>query len=298
MGLLKKLFSSDKPKTIKIKYDKSENRVHYNSQQQEIIFLYWCSKHTPLKNGPFPQWIKLKLEADAGDLMGDLIIDEYLEPAPLSVELEKLKVDELKRIASKHGLSTSGKKADLIKAITSCVDKSSLKLPKHYVLTEAGKEYIETPEAQNIIPAFYNRYDISFYEYFCTLRSNPTKSPREILWLAMDEQQENYEIDDNYGLARNVVLHRAYYFHDEKNYEKALEYYIKTIYYDISRCKNTGHIEKESDSLLAPGVVKHIKNLSKYYSEDMIEKCNDIELPRKYSLKKFKILIENIINNA
>ena len=111
----------------------------------EILLLEYCSygKYPKPSSGyPGLWWFEYGIR-DVGHALESLEKRGFLYWAPLEHCLSSLKVDELKQILAKEGLTTTGKKADLVKRISEEMPRERIDLPDSaykYELTDLGKE--------------------------------------------------------------------------------------------------------------------------------------------------------------
>ncbi len=111
----------------------------------EILLLDYCDHGKyPKPSGGYPGfwWFEYGIR-DIGHALESLEQRGFLQWAPLEKGLSSLKVDELKRILESADLSVAGKKADLIKRISTEIPHEMLKLPDsacRYELTAMGKD--------------------------------------------------------------------------------------------------------------------------------------------------------------
>ena len=114
----------------------------------EILLLEYCNHGKyPKPSGGYPGlwWFEYGIR-DIGHVLESLEERGFLRWASLEQCLASLKVDELKQILDKAGLSTAGKKADLMKRILVEIPKEQIGLPDlayKYELTNIGKDELQ-----------------------------------------------------------------------------------------------------------------------------------------------------------
>lgn len=273
-----------------------------SNEQKVVLFLDWCSKtKAPIKrNSEYPQWHTYKLKINPSSFHQQMINEGYLTSCSPDIALNKLKVAELKEILNSHNIEAKGKKADLISAIISSVDISSLNLTEYYQPSEQGNELLERKENKELLVAFNNRYSITLEEfYYVKKKCHIAATPNDILWQVLNEKQLLDYKNKNYEWMRNVCLNQAYLLEDEGRCLPALEHYIKTAYYDLSGCGNNNSIEEKDKSLIAPALIDNIQRLSEHYTDEIIERCQRIYLPHHYySIEEFEKIIKSIIQET
>ncbi|WP_027438346.1 SAP domain-containing protein [Lachnospira multipara] len=114
----------------------------------EIMLLEYCSRGKyPKPKGGYPGlwWFKYGIR-DVGHALESLRDRGFIQWAPKVKSLGTLKVDELKQLLINEGLSTVGKKADLISRIVTEIPDERLAIPNYepkYELTDLGKAELE-----------------------------------------------------------------------------------------------------------------------------------------------------------
>ena len=114
----------------------------------EIMLLECCSQGKyPKPKGGYPGlwWFKYGIR-DVGHALESLKARGFLQWAPKVKSLGTLKVDELKQLLINEGLSTAGKKADLVSRIAAEIPDERLVIPDYepkYELTDLGKAELD-----------------------------------------------------------------------------------------------------------------------------------------------------------
>lgn len=114
----------------------------------EIMLLECCSQGKyPKPKGGYPGlwWFKYGIR-DVGHALESLKARGFLQWAPKVKSLGTLKVDELKQLLINEGLSTVGKKADLVSRIAAEIPDERLVIPDYepkYELTDLGKAELD-----------------------------------------------------------------------------------------------------------------------------------------------------------
>lgn len=139
----------------------------------EIVLLEYCSqgKYPKPKDGyPGLWWFKYGIR-DVGHALESLRVRGFLQWAPKAKSLGTLKVDELKQLLANEGLSTAGKKADLVSRIATQIPDERLVIPGYepkYELTDIGKAeledngYVPYMHRQNHLTTEDNRFGETF----------------------------------------------------------------------------------------------------------------------------------------
>lgn len=114
----------------------------------EIMLLEYCSQGKyPKPKGGYPGfwWFKYGIR-DVGHALESLKVRGFLQWVPKVNSLGTLKVDELKQLLINEGLSTVGKKADLVSRIAAEIPDERLVIPDYepkYELTDLGKAELD-----------------------------------------------------------------------------------------------------------------------------------------------------------
>ena len=114
----------------------------------EIMLLAYCDKGTypkPKQGYPGFWWFEYGIR-DVGHALESLEQRGFIQWASKSGSLKGLKADELKQILSSTGLSTNGKKEELIARIQSEIPEERINIPGYvpkYELTELGRMELE-----------------------------------------------------------------------------------------------------------------------------------------------------------
>ena len=121
----------------------------------EVLLLEYCSygKYPKPSTGYPGFWWFVYGIRDVGHMLESLEARGFLQWCSLEQRLSVLKTDELKQFLADEGLSTSGKKADLIDRIITGIPGVNQKLPeisKKYSLTPLGQTELQDNYAKLI----------------------------------------------------------------------------------------------------------------------------------------------------
>lgn len=152
-------------------------------------------------------------------------------------------INDYKEFLCTNSLKTSGKKNELIQRIEHF--NSDFFGKKHYILTEKGFEFLHkywnTREQNNIKSATelhiqkLNKYQIKeseFQRFKEQLSFAPTEN--DVIWGILNERILYFISGDNYIESRNTYLNMALLLEEEKNPQRALEFFLVVICYDIN----------------------------------------------------------------
>lgn len=193
----------------------------------------------------------------------------YLKNSSSETALKKWKLPEIKQALEKQGLSTKGKKEELIQRLVSDGSVSRIKLPEVLELTEKGWEFLS---ANGIL-----------------LEKN-VETIQQLL-----EKLTHLTEPNQFGQMRNVYLSIAQQYEKDGLNLQALQNYIFVAYFDLcSDCR----LGKPVCYGTAYGIVKTIKSLEKYFTDSMIENCYRLYVPagfKKPEKSNFRKEIKKIL---
>lgn len=181
----------------------------------------------------------------------------YLQNSILETVLKKWKLPEIKQVLENQGLSTKGKKAELISRLVSEGNVSVINLPEVLELTAKGKQFL----------AEHGK-----------LLEKPAETMSDLF-----DKIGHLTSPNQFGELRNVYLSIAQQYEKDSLYIQALQNYLFVTYYDL--CTDCRGIEPVCFGT-AYGIVKEIQKLKKYFSESMIENCYRIYVPDKFTKPK------------
>lgn len=325
MGFLDLLFGKHSSKSNSKVTVVSDGIVHVNKptippfqgDYAQAYFLDLYKKSTPIKKpDQYQQYLKYTFGiTDACSFHKKMIEEGFLELSSVEECLLAMKVSELKEILSCAGLSTTGKKSDLIKRI---VENDSIKssvsenITEQYCISKKGEQYLS--QHADLIDLYKNRgkYNISYDEYISMKQRIPNSSYHDILWSIFNERISK----DHYDLGCSQYHSMYYLLIEEKRYVDALSLLLIYFSLDINNNHeikryietyenvfNTLYSSKKYLSEFDIPTIhilidKDIESLKEYYKPEMIEKCffgGPFEICNKAD---FENIIVNIINSS
>ena len=192
----------------------------------------------------------------------------YLKNSNPETALKKWKLPEIKSALEKQGLSTKGKKDDLIHRLVTDGSISQIKLPEVLELTEKGQKFLSNHGV---------------------LLEAPVETIQQLL-----EKMAHLTAPNQFDQMRNVYLSIAQQYEKGGLNIQALQNYIFVTYFDLcSDCR----LGKSICYGTAYGIVKTIKELREYFSDNMIENCYRLYVPdgfKKPSKSDFRKEINKI----
>lgn len=146
------LYKPGIPKPIRVIPFEERKKISYPSKRglyvAEIKLLEYCKiGNYPKPSSGYPGlwWFEFGIR-DVGHVLETLEQRGFIKWAPKTNSVSKLKIDELKQILNSQGLSTSGKKADLVERIIKEIPEDKLDIPNYipkYELTPLGNVELE-----------------------------------------------------------------------------------------------------------------------------------------------------------
>lgn len=121
-----------------------------------------------------------------------------------------------------------------------------------------------------------------------------------------DEQWELYNkecikhfTEKNFGLYRNTLFQMSELLRKEKKYKEQLILLLKVVYCDVSGNSNDGSIDPKETLILAPGILKRIKKVKEFYTDEVLKQVLKLRLPFTYcDDETFKNIVNDILNDV
>lgn len=161
-------------------------------------------------------------------------------------------------------------------------------------LTTEGEQYIA--EHQEIITAeSYRKYDITYNDY------NKEKAllgddaePEAVLMSIINKRIGEHAKANQFGLLRNDFLTKAQHYEKQKDYKRALLFYIIVQYYDVSGLGNNTF--SQNDITYAPAVVKALRKYAPYYEPKMLDNLYKLYVPKSAtSIDAYAVMLNRIM---
>lgn len=162
------------------------------------------------------------------------------------------------------------------------------------------KDYLNEQEEIAEYNKLPKNIDISLEE-FSQERMNMDRkySTNDVLWSIYNKKLMFHYKNKSFGLYRNTYLRMAELLYREKKYQEALKFYLQVLYCDLSGKGNNNMTDRKKSLILAPGIIKKVLRLKKYFKESMIADCFRIKLPFHYCNEKiFSEIINDILAEA
>lgn len=258
MGLFDSLFGGKKkPKvTIEIKPKVVQN---YGTQKQENaspikkvessvqdLVLLTLAENYKIGENKYPDYFRSRFGIGfPNERFKNLESKGLIRPSTAIESLPHLKISEIKPIAAKLGIKTSGKKEDLCSRIAENASESDVAgdVPNRYwILTEKGKMLLN----ENIYISFYmekHRYNLEFLgldinTYAKLFTNKPNGRVRDILWGEFNRlTPELYKIGMTKGEFRDyceLLRTMGLFLEEEGRHKEALSIYLSYLHYNIN----------------------------------------------------------------
>lgn len=282
------------------------DNVPYNETMAYCMFLnkYKTIKHpSNMKENEYARFMFLKAGVtDIVKLHKELVDKGYYRTASVGESLEIYKVGEIQNIAQQLGIAVKGKKDEIIKTIaksTTAEQLGTVLADKILSVSEEGLQYLED-----------NKIDMEYYasgDTSITLEDYRAKrqkfSSNDMQWQQLQKELKN----DSRGYGRNAYWGMGTLLKAENKNKEALLHYLKVLYLDVNGIENytewkrLGYLKDLLEDVfiaIAPGVAKAIRELKEHYSEDLIDRVYELNLPFMPCEKPdFMKIVAAIINN-
>ncbi len=240
------------------------NKLECGLTPGQLILIDWTQKTG--RNYNFPRYFKYSLQIDPESTHNQLYKLGYFTK---NKTLSYLKVLELKTILSKHSLSTSGKKAELITRIINNVNVEKLDIPFEFKLTKEAQNLII--EYNDYIKAYYDK-DITMEDY-CKEKNNISFKAAygDVKWSLLNKQAHSNTVAKDFGCLSNTRNAQGRQLEQEGNIKHSLIYYIESLIITISGLEN--NFSATDYPVYYPNSIsdyslKHIQTLIESLSDD------------------------------
>ena len=212
----------------------------------EILMLDYAKKYKTSCND-FPGfWLYEYGVKNPQSVLESLCDRNFIVQGGLKDALNQLKLPELKSELSSYGLSSTGKKADLIERLLANVNEKQLDAKfteRYYALTDLGEQ--ELKENEYVIYMHKNKSmfaDLGVYGMHHKLFfDNPDNhSFRDLLWAELNRQSMQFAMSWDFGLYRNTRLSMYNFLIEEEKYHDAFARLCEVLYVDLSGMSNEG----------------------------------------------------------
>lgn len=222
----------------------------------EILMIHYAPSYK-VNGNKFPQFWKYEYAVDdPSALLKSLVKKGFIREATARESLGQLKVSELKSILSELGLTTTGKKDELLKRIEESASEKYLTsrvLDRRYALTDAGNKELQVNQ---YVPYMHSHkyYDISMTRMCLLVNKHPDMSYRDLIWGEFNRLSGEYIQKGNIGLYRNVRYNMFQFLMEEKRYSSAFESLAMAFFYDLNG---------DASPFIAPALINNFRDLER-----------------------------------
>ncbi len=249
MGFLKSLFGGIKGKSnvgISVEISERENDniplKKVNSSIQDLVVLFYAENYM-VGEKKYPEFFRSRFGIGfPNEKLQTLEKRGFIRPSTALESLSHLKATELKSIASKFGIKTSGKKDELCERIKENAPENELQesvLERYWIITEKGKSFLEENKHIDFYlqkhPYSLESIGLDISAYAKLFSDNSKEKIRDILWGEFNRKSlEYYKQGMEKGEFANYcsLLHVMSLFLEEENrHRDALNMYMRYIHY-------------------------------------------------------------------
>lgn len=277
-----------KDETISFSFHTETTIPEYQGDYAKTVFLYWFS--TPKKKPDASDWPKYFLYEcgirDCQCYFDDLLKEELLREAPREKRLSALKITDLKMLLSDAGLTTSGKKEQLIERVIKEVSQKKidecLGEAKYYCLSPSGSVFMQRHK-QYVVLHKHKNWGITWQE-FDSVHRPEVGIYDTISGLLTKRVMDEFCVN----LSRNAYYSLSECSEERGDQEGALYFLLKVLYLDLRF--------DPADPGIAPGIASSIRRLSDYYHLGMLDDvCSDDGMISVLSKDEFGEIVRFII---
>lgn len=177
---------------------------------------------------------------DVNKVLRDLLSKGFISIASVDVTLRKMTIADLKAILAKYGLSTRGKKEELIQRVIDEISSEKLKelFPnRFYIRTDKGEAELREEE---YVP-YIHRHSIQNLDIWSLNRlvnDSPDDAYKDVIWQYLNQQSIEFFKAKKYGSFRGCRCSMAEILGEEGRTVEELEMLAEIAFYDLSGAKD------------------------------------------------------------
>ena len=177
---------------------------------------------------------------DVNKVLRDLLSKGFISIASVDVTLRKMTIADLKAILAKYGLSTRGKKEELIQRVIDEISSEKLKelFPnRFYIRTDRGEAELREEE---YVP-YIHRHSIQNLDIWSLNRlvnDSPDDAYKDVIWQYLNQQSIEFFKAKKYGSFRGCRCSMAEILGEEGRTVEELEMLAEIAFYDLSGAKD------------------------------------------------------------
>ncbi|MBR5288574.1 MAG: SAP domain-containing protein [Clostridia bacterium] len=306
---------------VKVTFSSVQSRSDSYRQDEKIaLFLYFVDGANAVVDDGYYNY---NVRFHCGDLLSpsklhrQLISEGYFIPEPMENKLGRLKVQELRDLAAKHGIECKGlKKAELVATLSDKVSHSEINLTNaeiRYVLSDKAREYLKQYTVLLYL-AKHREFGISIREYEKVAQTKHG-TYRDVIWKIFNDEMNHLLLGHNYGAVCHVFDCMATFLLEENHYRDALRFYILKLYFNVNfpsiqqlivaESRTKQYNKKLMMNMLDVNdfdisVARKIVSFAEHYDDAITEKAISMNLlPYAYLPKAtFLALIHDMLSNT
>ena len=206
----------------------------------EILVMSYAPKYCDCNNEFQGFWWYSYGIKDVQAILNSLCKRGYIKLGSISeaISLEKLPV--IKEELQKHGLKTSGKKADLVARLIESVPEKELESVferRPYILTESGEKTLHNFEW---IPYIHHHgiEDLDIWNLTEMVQTPPYMKYRDKIWGYLNKRGMEHAMQRDFGLYRNCKFAMSEFVAEEGKDDIAFSILCEVAAYDLSGLSN------------------------------------------------------------
>lgn len=244
----------------------------------------------------------LSLEIDRKEFCKLCLSKELIRYSNAEEDKKLITVNECKDFLRSNSMKVSGKKAELIQRID--IFSPDFFGKKYYIVTDKGMSFLHRHWEQRTLDNFktdqdihclkLNKYHISESEFNDFKRDLPfAPFDNDVIWGILNDRTLKYSYSASYSDLRENYLNMALLLEEEQHRERALEYFLMVICFDINGYSSLGKPE------LIQGIAERIYRSRIYYSEDIaVVAYSQSQINKSYfSEDMFLSLVNDIVSS-
>lgn len=254
-----------------------------NSIYTKVRFLKWWSYNLKGLDTLYPAWMKYECGIVHPQYYTRAMIEQgYIGLASKRELLPKKLVAELREILAEAGLSTKGRKQELIDRITENIDVESLPFPPiFYTITDKAREYLGRYAEVLTAQDFHEKYYIKIQEYIAAKSIlGDTASSDKVLYRIFSDKIREHTENNNFGSLRCVYYNLAFKHENDGNFADCERIYCAVLFYDLSGLDDSNYYSF-SRIFFAEAVVDKIYKYKEYFNyTDLVSYLKTLYVPR------------------
>lgn len=185
-------------------------------------------------------WYKYGIK-DVKKILDSLLERGYIAVAPVTHNLEKEKVVDLKQLLEKHGKEATGRKAVLVQRIVDEIPSDILDRlfpERYYILTTKGEVEIQA-EAYVLYIHRHTIEDLDIWKMNRLMYKDHAGKPYDVvLWGYLNQRSTQHFAANDFGLYRNCRHSMAVILREAGEWLNCLSMLAEVVYFDLTGLSN------------------------------------------------------------